>query len=518
VGIPKSVVWGIRNQVFALVTSVIFLIVAIEGAIELAFKPTFWQKTTWFLHDPYRIETLDRLFTYLKLDRLVDSNPDIISVGDSSGFHSLQSNVVNRYTRGLKYVNFNLGMNQAFDGHMATAEYMLQRANTIKYVVLYMFPFWLPEDEALTITANGRTLRDILVSTRSYVTPPSAGLSADAKYWAFEGRAYLGPSFDHKAFFEMKDTVRQDLGWLPEHDSRHDRISHRFPDGPDRRLWYKRLPFMEPSLFNATLSDFNRMVRGYGAKFVVAFNPLPARVVVPGDANAAARDRNLERFQAEHPEVVFLFPLVTTFGNEKFAAMNHISRDYSFVSSRRFGMALGRMIADPGSVPKYAASFNAPEAHPDITWTATGAAEQEMLDAAMAFFLYTATADDSYKSRISRRVLDLLARDRAFAFMMEDTRERISLLAKNHTKLDYDASQLTGTPIQVSGMTHCNRGATIQWVHVAGTMNFVYRSPEKELKAPINWPATSHIFIPTVVEDGVRKFDGYCPEPSDLPL
>jgi hypothetical protein len=137
-----------------------------------------------------------------------------------------------------------------------------------------------------------------------------------------------------------------------------------------------------------------------------------------------------------------------------------------------------------------------------------------MLDAAMAFYMYAATADESYKSRISKRTLDLLLRDPAFEFMMEDTRKRIAVLARNDAKLLYDTSQLKGTPINVSGMSHCNRDPGVGWVHVHGTMNFGYQSPGKNLKAPVSWPTTSHIFIPTVVEDGVRKFDGFCPEPT----
>jgi hypothetical protein len=377
-----------------------------------------------------------------------------------------------------------------------------------------MFPHWFPEDKALTFTANGRTLRDVLVSTKSYVTPPSAALSPYVKSWTFENRVYQGPSFDHKAFFELTDTIHQALGWLPEHDIRPDRAGQKHPDGADQRLWYKRLPFMEKSYFNTILSDFNRMVRGYGATFVVAFNPVPTRMVVPGDQNAIARDRNLQRFQEEHPEVVFLFPLVTTFGDEKYGTFNHISREYSFLSSRRFGMALGNIIANPGSVPKYSAQLSQSESPPDITWATNGAPNQEALDAAMAFFMYAATADEPYKSRISKRVLDLLARDEAFEFMMKDTRERIAVLAGKDAKLLYDTSQLTGTPIDVTGMTHCNRDENVQWVHVHGIMSFIYQSPEKNLKAPIRWPATKHIFIPTVIEDGVRKFDGFCPEPS----
>jgi hypothetical protein len=510
----RGMVRGAGNKLLVLAIGVLVLIAMIEGAIELAARPTFWQKSTWLLYDPYRPDTLDRLFTYLKLDGLVDAKPDIISVGDSSGFHSIQPTIVNRYTHGLKYVDLNVGSNQAFDGYMAIAEYMLQRTNTIKYVVLYMFPYWVSEDVALEITANGRTLRDVLVSTKSYVTPPSAALSPHVKYWMFENRAFDGPSFDHKAFFELKDTLQAALGWLPEHDIRHDRIAQTSADGADQRLWYKRLPFMEKSLLNATLHDFNKMVRSYGATLVVAFNPVPARTVIPGEPNSIAREHNLQRFQEENPDVIFLFPHVTKFGDEKYGYFNHISREYSFLTSRRLGMALGNLIANPASVRKYVAQPVRTEPHPDIFWAPTGEPDREALDAAMAFYMYAATADDSYKSRISKRVLDLLQRDPAFGFMMEDARKRIAVLARNDAKLLYDTSQLDGTPISVSGLNHCNPDPGIDWVHVHGTMNFTYQSPGKDLKAPVSWPAKSHIFIPTVVEDGVRKFDGFCAEPT----
>jgi hypothetical protein len=502
------------NKLLVLAVGVIVLIATIEGAIELAAKPTFWQKSTWLLYDPYRPDTLDRLFTYLKLDGLVEDKPNIISVGDSSGLHSIQPTIVNRYTHGLKYANLNISSNQGFDGYMAAAEYMLQRTNTIKYVVLYMFPYWFSEDRALEFNANGRTLRDALVSTKSYVTPPSAALSPHVKYWLFENRAFQAPSFDHKAFFELKDTLHEALGWLPEHDIRHDRIAQTATDGTDQRLWYKRLPFMEKSLLNATLYDFNKMARSYGATFVVAFNPVPARTVVPGEPNSIGREHNLQRFQQENPDVVFLFPNVTTFGDEKYGFLNHISREYSFLTSRRLGVALGNLIAKPASVPKYVAQPSPAEAHPNISWVPTGGSDQEMLDAAMAFYMYAATADESYKSRISKRVLDQLQRDPAFGFMMEDTRKRIAVLARNDAKLLYDTSQLKGTAINVSGMRHCDGNPGVDWVHVHGTMNFTYQSPGKDLKAPVRWPAESHIFIPTIVEDGVRKFDGFCPEPT----
>src|SRR6266704_3426361 len=130
------------------------LIAAIEGAVAIVFKPTFWDRSAWLLHDPYREETLDRVLISEKLQALAESAPDIISVGDSSGFFSIQPTIVNRYTRGLKYINLSTGGNHTMDGFKAIAEYMLERSKSIKYVVLYILPFRNTEDLLLRVGAE----------------------------------------------------------------------------------------------------------------------------------------------------------------------------------------------------------------------------------------------------------------------------------------------------------------------------------------------------------------------------
>ena len=58
----------------------------IELAIELHYRPGFWQKTPWLMHDPYKGELFDRVEMYIRLSHLENTDPEIISVGDSSGF------------------------------------------------------------------------------------------------------------------------------------------------------------------------------------------------------------------------------------------------------------------------------------------------------------------------------------------------------------------------------------------------------------------------------------------------
>src|SRR5262249_20714805 len=333
------------------------LIALIEGILTISINPTFWEKTTWLLHDLYSEEQLDRLIIYEKLRVLSDSKPDIISIGDSSGFFSIQPTIVNRYTHGLKYINLSTGGNHTFEGFKGIAEFMLQRTKTIKYVVLYILPFRASEESLVTFGAQGRTLRGALSGLMSYISPPSAGLSAQAKAKLFEGRTFgtYAPS-NHKLYFELKDNLERDLGWAPEHDVRFDRVGMQLPFLTDQRLWYRRF-IGEQSFIYSQLDDIARIVRKHGAKLVVAFQAMPARAIKRDDQYRSVAEQAIARFQEDNVDVAFPFPLITPFGPEKWAMWNHISREYTFISSKRMGIALGHIIANPTNQPKFKAQL-----------------------------------------------------------------------------------------------------------------------------------------------------------------
>lgn len=492
------------------------VIAAIEAITALTFAPHFWQRSGWLLHDPYLPETLDRILAYEKLKQLDALDPDIISVGDSSGLFSVQATIVNRYTHGRRFLNLSTGANHAFAGYKAIAEHMLQRSPRLKHVVLHMYPTIVPSDAVIQVADLGRILHEDLLGPRSYLMPPTAALSPTAKLALFQHKKYSedAPLTTHKWGVEVSSTAGQSLGWLPEHDTRFNRVVGWVAFAPDARTaWYHRLGVTERSSINAVLDDFHRMVRRYGAELVVFFSPVPARAILQTDANLPVAEAALERFQNEHPDVAILTPLVTDFGGEKFGEWNHVSREYTFVSSARLGRSLEKLILDRGSVPKFKRSFQHTDNRPPISWRAVGPPTPEGLAAAMAFYLYAATADETYTRLLSRRVLDLIAKEPAFGFMMQDTRDRIAMLAHKNTTLGYDVTGLTGTPVEPSGMTHCNPSPDVRWIHVAGTIRFTYQSPIIVTEAPVPWAATSGILIPTVMEDGLLKFDGYCPEP-----
>jgi hypothetical protein len=490
---------------------------AIELAIQLHYRPGFWQKTTWLMHDPYRNEIFDRGELYLRLSHLEDSDPDIISVGDSSGFFSLQSTVVNRYTRALKFISLNTGANQAYVGYQGIAEYMLRRSRNLKYVILYVFPQLLPQEIVFAAADLAPITYDDLVSLKSRVTPPSAFLSPYAKLWLFEGRRFHAgePLSNHLPSLQLQSTVDNTLGWLPEFDMRYDRVDGRSPFYPDTRgAWYNHLGLTDPSSINANLDEFANMVQSYGAQLVVAFAPISARAVVPGDPNVPGADEALARFQRQHPDVKFLFPLITRWGIEKFGMYNHISREYSFLSSERLGKALGRLVRDPASIAPFNPQFTDLGPYPLVAAKPLGPADPRLLKPALAFYLYTSTDDPSYNELISRRVLGLLADEPSYQYMMADAHARVTSLAERNINIDFDLSQLRATPVEIVGLPHCDSRPDLQWVQLDGTMIFTYASPTANVREPVAWPQSSHIYVPTIVEDGMRKFDGYCPEPS----
>lgn len=491
----------------------------LELAIQVRFAPTFWDRSGWLLHDPYRGgELFDRVVVYEKLSKLLTPDVKIISVGDSSGFFSLQAKIVNRYTHGLKFVNLSTGANQGFVGYKGNAEFALKSVSGIKYVVLYMYPSLVPSEKLFAAADLAPILYDDLVGLKSKLMPPSASFSKAAKTGFFEWRraAQDEPLSNHKVAIEFSETVTQSLGWVPEHDIRFDRVDGRnMFHSDDRRGWYHRLLGIEVSAFNATLRDFRDMVKSYGAELVVVFAPVSPRIVSAADKyRRVAIAKAMGRFKLETPDVHFLTPYLTRFSAEKFAQFNHIAREYSHISSARLGGLLQELILHPHAEPALSSEYEPPESYPAISWKVQGPADRRLLDAAMAFFRYTSTGDDSYRAYISKRVLDIIDVDEAFGFGMAEARERLSMLSAKNIKLGYDLSQLNAFPVQVSGMENCKWTEGAQWVMLGGVVNYSIESPSFQRSAPVEWPLASKLFVPTIMENGIPKFDGYCPESS----
>lgn len=518
-----SAQWGVRSRALYLrlllpILAAIVIILIAERAIQSYLQPGFWDKTAWLMHDPYRGEGFDRVIVQEKLQNLLKLNPDIISVGDSSGFFSLQPTIVNRYLDGKRYVNLSTGANMAFDGYKAIAEFALRDRPSIKYVVLQIFPQLVPSTKIIQEGSLSPILQDNLISFRAWLTPPSAALSPYAKTLLFEHRRYHRSDAlsNHKVALELRATIDQTLGWTPEHDVRFDRLFGKTGFNLDTRTdWSSLLPGSDPSILRYYLSDFAKMVEKYSAKLIVVFSPVPQQLLVRDDANAKIAEQAVASFQQHHPDVKFLFPFITTFSSDKFAQFNHAAREYSFLTSKRLGLGLRKYFRDPASITALAVSHEEAPPTPKPEVQSRSGDDSALKDAAMSFFLYTATTEPRYRQQISRRVLALLDDDEAFGFMMDDATAKLELLARSKAKLSYNLDALKAMAVDVSNVSHCNAGdPSLQWVQLSGSVAYDYADPTHLSSAPVTWPAASYIIVPTIIEDGVRKFDGYCLEPS----
>src|SRR6202008_510662 len=98
--------------------------------------------------------------------------------------------------------------------------------------------------------------------------PPSALFSPELKFWLLEGRNYrVGDLLsNHKVFLEFHSTVKETLGWAPEHDVRFDRFRRLDFYPVLRNEWYDRLGITDPSLIHTVLTDFRKMDKSYGAE------------------------------------------------------------------------------------------------------------------------------------------------------------------------------------------------------------------------------------------------------------
>jgi hypothetical protein len=406
----------------------------------------------------------------------------------------------------------------AYEGYKGIAEYMLRRSKNIKYVVLYNFPGLLPTPEVIRVADLGPIAHDALVGPKSLITPPSAFLSPYFKATIFNGyRYHYGDPLQHQPpALELSATMDDALGWLPEFDVRFDRITGRIPTYPDSRNGLlARLGVIDRSSIYSVLDDFNSMVNSYGAHLAIAFAPIAGTFLIPNDPNLLEADAAFARFSSDHPDVKMLFPLINAWSSEKFGMFNHVSREYTFLSSERLGRALERLLTDPGSIPSWRPIKKPFGTTPSIQVTSVGQADPELLDSALAFYIYNTTLDARYKTLISSRVLSAVESSQSYRYMIEDATKRIGSLKRRQIEIGYDLSRLQARRIQLSGMTYCDPQPSTEWIEIHGTMIFTYRSPEITNSEPVEWPESAHIFIPTILENGIRKFNGFCAESID---
>src|SRR5204863_2272705 len=78
-------------------------IVAIEASYAAVYAPTPVERSgyvNWNFNSP---ELFQKVVIYEKLASALQARPDVIQVGDSSGFHGIVPGIVDQYLGGLRY-------------------------------------------------------------------------------------------------------------------------------------------------------------------------------------------------------------------------------------------------------------------------------------------------------------------------------------------------------------------------------------------------------------------------------
>jgi len=487
----------------------------IEICIQRAYKPGFWEKTGWMQHDPLRGESFDRLLVYEKFTQVLAAKPDIISVGDSSGLFSIQPLVVNRYLHGLKYASFSTGANEAFTGYMGIAQFAIENQPSIKYVVLNMYPNLMPSPRLFRTADLGPILYEDLVGMRAKLMPPSASLSPYAKSLVFTHTPYdpTVPASGHKVALEARYTFANTLGWLPEHDTPYIRtrqMVHAFRDREARAE--TMFGFFERSAIRESFSDMAELCRRHGVKLFIMLNPTPWNISF-GPKNLEIVERDIMAFLKENPDVTFLTDKVITHWDQvKFGNNNHVSRTYVHQTSARMGEALEKAIFYPDTLPPFA-----PQKQRKFSIISDievlGAASAEQTSAALSYYFYTATGEKKYWRLLSSRVKALLASEKAFNWMMEDTLERTRFLEEQGVTLTYDPEKIVGDIVTAKGTFYCGKDKNVVWVRISGKLLVGLQGPQNS-SSVVKWPKESALLIPLIKEGGHYRFDGYCPADS----
>ena len=497
-----------------------------EVGIQRIFEPTFWERTSWFMHDTYRGEPFDRLILAEKLQALDSFDPDVITVGDSSGFFSLNPQIIDPYLGGRHLLNLSTGANEGFDGYHAHASFALRHSTKIKYAVLHMYPNIVPSPKLHQVADLGPIAATNFESWKqALLAPPSAMFTYDSKLRLFLGLTYRrgDPLNSHKVNLELANSMPVTHGWIPEHDIRFPRnfptllfyadIERGFFQFFDKQNILSLAGLRDKSSIVYELTRFADLCRSYGVTPIIAFQPMAwsPSLLDPEVKEAIAA---LERFSAASPDVKFLFPYITIWDPAKFAMFNHAAREYVHLTSGRLGSALAEFFKDPTARrPFEVGAFSttpppAPAAKPVRPATA------EEKNAALAYYMYTATADESYRQAISARNLGLMAADPDFAAMMEATRVRLRLLRSHADKIElgYDVSALQADIVGAINLPTCGSPERLLWVQLSGSVGYSFRSNYMNTDASVGWPRASLIVIPIVNEQGIPKFDGYCAE------
>jgi hypothetical protein len=313
------------------------VIAVTEGVFALALRPNIVERTKFNLLNRFHNTVI-----FGKLGEFADSSPDIIQVGDSSGFHGVNPDIVSRHLGGLKYLNLSCCAALGYRGYYGIADFMLRRNPGIKAVVLYVSLRNLPRADLIEGQHQlGEFIENSLTSPFAYLSPASVAMRqriVDAV--ERKAQARLDAVFTD----ELRQSAREHNGWWPEHDRRlaGDKRAEYWREtcGPDGvAVINDGETFYGDDKESYMLSEFSRfasLAAHHGAKFVVIVHPFSCRGLE--GSLLGMRRRDIERLREKNDNmIVFPEQMLEVWPREKFVSSDHLRVGYDEENFRRVG-------------------------------------------------------------------------------------------------------------------------------------------------------------------------------------
>ncbi|MDB5651124.1 MAG: hypothetical protein JWL62_2644 [Hyphomicrobiales bacterium] len=321
-------------------------------------------------------EVPDRLLIAEKLRLFKDDAPNILQVGDSSGFHGIVPPVVEAIIPRARYLNANVFATQGYGGFYEVAKYFLERNNSVRVLVLFATP---AGDQPRDATVSEKQLigddiqREFNSPVHRLLQLPSLGLRPTVTDYAYYGTTDAPEVLalrEAERYPEARLLMPQSGGWDREHDSPGD-VAENVLDW-DRRVFRNSVPAnkedavreagaefgVSPRVYDwrhrrwTTMADqtydrFRLLAEEHGAKLVIAAAPV-ADVFNTGEVGErlAAFETHLEAYAQAHPGVGIV-PL-TFLPTDRFSSTVHVSAPYASAYTRQFSEALRDAIGPEG--------------------------------------------------------------------------------------------------------------------------------------------------------------------------
>lgn len=370
---------------FKTLTLVTALIGFVEGVCALSLRPSFVERANTGLLDLFHNSVI-----FGKLDAFADTSPDVIQVGDSSGFHGVRPEVVMHYLDGLKYMNLSCCANMGYRGYYAIGDFMLRRNRSIKAVVLYVSLNNLPRTDLIWGQHQmGEYMQDSLTTPFAYFAPPTLAVRQRIADAVKAGRL---PRNEAVLVADMQHNTLRHLGWWAEHDRRlsgQKRIEYwRANCGEtgiavrnDDDIYYgKDVVGRRQSHMRTELQRFASLAAHRGAKLVVAFQPFSCRGLE--GSFLAARREDLRILLKENSNMAALpEQMLVPWSTARFVVADHLHVGYEQENSRRLGQLLAQVLGlRVGASTSAAPATAAPAANifgtagrPIVQWRPDGA-------------------------------------------------------------------------------------------------------------------------------------------------